>query len=117
MVVDLGLVGGQDQLLKNRKKLLGWWFMGHHPKRSPTKEKPSKSTHAYQSRWVAVNYTSKFYQVNNPASQLAALRRRISHVCPECDDPFVDLKTAIYCSKLCKRRAKYTRRKARDGNE
>jgi hypothetical protein len=51
----------------------------------------------------------------NPASELAAQRQRIGHVCPVCGASFVALKTARYCSNACRQRAKYQRGKSGAG--
>ena len=48
-------------------------------------------------------------KMNNPASQLAALRRKVSHTCPVCGDAFLGIKKAVYCSNKCIQRAKRKR--------
>jgi len=47
----------------------------------------------------------------NPASELAAQRRRVSHTCPVCGATFTAIKTARYCSNACRQKAKYRRGK------
>ena len=47
--------------------------------------------------------------MNAAASELSALRKRISHTCPECGEVFTAITKAIYCSNACRQRAKYKR--------
>jgi len=53
---------------------------------------------------------------SNAASQLASMRRIVSHTCPVCETEFEGLKRAVYCSEACKQRAKYQRKKAADAD-
>lgn len=52
--------------------------------------------------------------MDNPAAQLAALRRLSTKVCPHCGREFEGLKVATYCSRPCYRAAKHQRRVARN---
>jgi predicted nucleic acid-binding Zn ribbon protein len=47
----------------------------------------------------------------NPASQLAAQRRRVSNTCLVCGTSFTGLKTKKYCGNPCRQKAKYQRKK------
>lgn len=49
--------------------------------------------------------------MSKAASELAGLRKRVSHTCPICGVRFEAIKSAIYCSNACRQRAKYQRSK------
>jgi ribosomal protein L34E len=49
--------------------------------------------------------------IPTPGQQLAALRKKVRHVCAECGEPFEAIKTARFCSNACKQRDKYRRSK------
>ena len=47
--------------------------------------------------------------MSTPGAALAALRRRVWHVCKSCGKRFKGIATAIYCSNACRQRAKRER--------
>lgn len=48
-------------------------------------------------------------QLSNPASQLAAMRKRYDKECLVCRDKFEGIKQAKYCSNRCRQIAKRER--------
>ena len=48
----------------------------------------------------------------NPGAELAAMRRRMWHRCPQCGRRFSGIAKAVYCSNACRQRAKYQRKLA-----
>lgn len=48
-----------------------------------------------------------------PGKDLAAMRVRVLHTCPNCSNDFTGIKKARYCSERCRQAAKYARQKAK----
>ena len=47
-----------------------------------------------------------------PGAKLAAMRRKLAHVCPICETRFKGIAKAIYCSNACRQKAKRERKAA-----
>jgi len=57
----------------------------------------------------------RYAMTNNilsPGAALAAKRKKEKKVCPSCQEKFIGIKTAIYCSNKCRQRAKNARNRA-----
>lgn len=48
--------------------------------------------------------------ISTAGARLAAMRRQVTHLCQQCQEPFTGIMQAKYCSNACRQRAKYARR-------
>lgn len=76
----------------------------------PAKVAVSKPISAPVSKMPASSSVSKPIKEACAGKALAAKRRVVGHTCLQCDDKFMGIAIAIYCSNRCRQRAKYQRK-------